>query len=813
VQRRVFSSADFRAPFRLFCALLFVLAAAACDTPEEKEARHLATGIEFAEAGDDAKAMVEFRNVLRLNAKNADALYQVGLIHERAERWVQAFNAFQAAAAERPGDIDANMKIGTLALISNEVAIAEKAAADILAVHPGNPDAEVLDAAVMLRRGDLERAQALAEAVLVANPRHENAVAVVVGVLQARGRTADAVARLDEALVLLTDNINLRALKIALLEQAGDVDRARAAYGELVALEPDNLGHRLALSNFYDRQADFATAETVLRDAIDRDLGTDELGQALVRLVYRERGAAAAEAELRRFIEREPANNRFRFLLAELLTIENRIDDAEAALADIVEGSDTEAGQDAKAGIARLRLGADDRDGARTIADEVLAQNRDHRGANFVRGLVHLLEDQPDEAIRSARTALRRDVSWTPGLKLVAEAHLRKGENDLAISALGEVVSLDAADAAAAEMLAVLLTRRGDLDTALTIWDRLVDTGQDPARALEARAQIRLQQQNWTAAQADIARLLETPGQELGGTVLAGSLDLARNRYAESREWFGMALALEPDSGGPLVGIVRAHVAEGDTDAALAFLEARTTARSDDALAFQMKGELLAGQEALEPAAAAFEAAIALRPEWALPYRQLAALERDRTGDLDDAVAVYERALLALPDHPEIIGDQAMTLLVAERHLEAMDAYGRLFALQPQNDLAANNYAALVADYAYEDPERLERALEIASRFRASNNGWFLDTLGWLHYRKGDYPVAASYLERAVADLADNPQLRYHLGMALKASGQTERARLELQRAVAEGAEYDGLDEAKATLATLEAEAAAAAGG
>jgi tetratricopeptide (TPR) repeat protein len=121
--------------------------------------------------------------------------------------------------------------------------------------------------------------------------------------------------------------------------------------------------------------------------------------------------------------------------------------------------------------------------------------------------------------------------------------------------------------------------------------------------------------------------------------------------------------------------------------------------------------------------------------------------------------------------------------------------------------------AALVADYAYEDPERLERALEIASRFRASNNGWFLDTLGWLHYRKGDYPVAASYLERAVADLADNPQLRYHLGMALKASGQTERARLELQRAVVQGAEYDGFDEAKATLATLEAEAAAAAGG
>jgi cellulose synthase operon protein C len=100
------------------CSLiLMAIALAACDSAEDRETRHLSRGIEYAEAADDAKAMVEFRNVLRLNAKNADALYQVGLIHERAERWVQAFNAFQAATAERPGDIDANMKIGTLALI------------------------------------------------------------------------------------------------------------------------------------------------------------------------------------------------------------------------------------------------------------------------------------------------------------------------------------------------------------------------------------------------------------------------------------------------------------------------------------------------------------------------------------------------------------------------------------------------------------------------------------------------------------------------------------------------------------------------
>jgi cellulose synthase operon protein C len=797
----------------LLLAVFLVLLVAGCDTPEEKEAKHLARGIEFSEAGDDAKAMIEFRNVLRLNAKNAEALYEVGLIHERGERWVQAFSAFQGAAAERPGYIDANMKLGTLALMSNEVEIAEKAAADILAVHPGNPDAEVLDAAVMLRRGDLERALATAEAVLADNPRHEHAVAVVVGVLQSRGRADAAVARIDQALALLPDNINLRALKVALFEQLGDVDGARKLFGELVVLEPNNITHRLALSGFLYQQEDAAGAETALRDAVDQNLAIDDLGEALFQLVLRERGAAAAEAELKRLIQADSENVRFRFLLAELLTRDSRLEAAEAVLQAIVELADKETGQDATAAIARLRLEAGDMDSARKIADEVLAENKDHQGGNFVRGVVHLLDDDPDEALRSARMALGRDSTWAPGLKLLADAYLRKGNTDLAISALGEVVNLDPSDSDATEQLAILLTRRGDLDTALKLLDQLAETSREPGRALQARAQIRLQQRNWTAAEADIAQLLEIPGDGLGAAILAGTLDLARNRHQASREWFGKALELDQDAAEPLIGLVRSHLAEGNKEAALAFLEERTTGRPDDARAFQMKGELLAMEGAVDAAAAAFDSAIALRPEWSLPYRQLAALKRTHAKDLDAAVAVYERALAVMPNELEILVDMADSLLIGGRHVAAMEAYGRILGVDPANQGAANNYAALVADYAYEDAAELERALVIAQRFRTSTNGLFLDTLGWLHYRNGDYPVATAYLERAAAQIGNKPEIRYHLGMALKASGQTERARLELARAVAANTEYEGLSEAKAALAALEAEVTPAAGG
>jgi len=78
-----------------------------------------------------------------------------------------------------------------------------------------------------------------------------------------------------------------------------------------------------------------------------------------------------------------------------------------------------------------------------------------------------------------------------------------------------------------------------------------------------------------------------------------------------------------------------------------------------------------------------------------------------------------------------------------------------------------------------------------------------LDTVGWAYYRNKDYPQAVRFLERAVAAAGQAPQLRYHLGMAYVASGNTAGAKQELKQAVADKADYPGLAEAKEALAKL----------
>ena len=436
---------------RIAVGLLLIVIVGGCDSPEEKEANFFKRGVALYEKGEDAKAMVEFRNVLRLNPKNADALYHAGLIHERAQQLPEAYRAFQAATAEKPDLLPAQVKLGTLALAGNELAVAEQAANAIEKLQTDNPDGLALRAATMLRKGDLQRAMDTARKALATAPNHENAAAVVAGVLSARGRQDEALAFLDETLQRIPNSVNLRQIKIVLLAKQGDTDGIVRTFGELIELQPNDRAYPLGLANFLQASDDPAQAETVLRTAMERGLTQPETITAMVRLVQRQKGAEAAEAELKRLIEQDPKDRTRQLLLADLYLEEKKPADAEVVLQRIVaEEGEAPPADDARVRLARIRLDAGDKAGAAAFADEVLVRSGSNREAHLVKAILALGTGDADEAIRRGRAALRQDEAWRPALLLLAEAHQRKGERDLAIDALGTVVAREPADTATA---------------------------------------------------------------------------------------------------------------------------------------------------------------------------------------------------------------------------------------------------------------------------------------------------------------------------------------------------------------------------
>jgi Flp pilus assembly protein TadD len=101
------------------------------------------------------------------------------------------------------------------------------------------------------------------------------------------------------------------------------------------------------------------------------------------------------------------------------------------------------------------------------------------------------------------------------------------------------------------------------------------------------------------------------------------------------------------------------------------------------------------------------------------------------------------------------------------------------------------------------DAHNLERALRLAERFATSEHPALLDTYGWVLFKAGRPAEALPVLERAVAKAPRSGELRYHLGMVQLQAGKKDEARSSLESAVASGADFRGIEEARATLGTL----------
>ena len=65
------------------------------------------------------------------------------------------------------------------------------------------------------------------------------------------------------------------------------------------------------------------------------------------------------------------------------------------------------------------------------------------------------------------------------------------------------------------------------------------------------------------------------------------------------------------------------------------------------------------------------------------------------------------------------------------------------------------------------------------------NDGYFVDSLGWAHYRLGNYEQAVEHLERATELRPDDPVINDHLGDGYWLVGRRFEARYQWSQALA----------------------------
>jgi tetratricopeptide (TPR) repeat protein len=143
-------------------------------------------------------------------------------------------------------------------------------------------------------------------------------------------------------------------------------------------------------------------------------------------------------------------------------------------------------------------------------------------------------------------------------------------------------------------------------------------------------------------------------------------------------------------------------------------------------------------------------------------------------GDLARALAVLEPSARAFPRDAATQFALADLYNDAGRDVDAERTLRQLLETEPANAQVLNYLGYLLAERGRQLDEAVrlvERALDLDP-----GNPYYLDSLGWAHFRRGDLDAAEKYLLPAAAKLPRNAEVQNHLGDLLARRGRWAEA-------------------------------------
>jgi tetratricopeptide (TPR) repeat protein len=787
---------------KYLAGLVAVLLLVACASPEERAAEYVVKAQAFYDKGEYVKAKLEAQNAAQVEPKNSKARYLLALVAEQENEYQQMFGHLMVAVDGDPNNVEARIKLGTLYFLGQAWDEAAKQATELLKLAPNDARVHLLQARVLVQKGDREAGIAEINKSLDLDPDYADAI-----LLKA---AADSMENLDEGLKTLDTAIArlpaeksrpLRELRVIMLSQAKRLDQVETSLQSLAADFPKEQAYQFQLAQFYTSQGRVDDAERLLKGLTERDPTDTDKQLGYVQFLATQRDQDKAEAALREFIKLNPDADKLRLALGQLLESRERPEDAKLAYQGLAERSPKSAdGLNARGRIVAIEIRAGHLDVAAGLIDKILVDAPDDPGALLYRAGLRFQDKKYDEAIADLRLVLRKEADNERALLLLGQAYIQKGDRTLAKDTYRRVIEVNAKSGEGLQQLAALHAMDKEFPEAEELLRKQLENKPDDPLASGRLIEVLMAQGKTDKAEAEARRLATLSGQEGVGDFSLGRVLAQKKDYSGAAEAFRKSAAARKNDPLPLEGLVRSLLAAGKPNDAIAVLNDQIGNTENELFAKFLLGGIYGGQGDPDKAVSYLEEVVAKKPDSVVAWQSLAGVYRK---DRDARIKVYERGIKANPASVELTMLLGTELELAERREDAIKLYENLLKTNPKAEPAINNLAALLLDYRT-DKASMVRALELAKTLQAAENPAVLDTLGWAHYRNGQYAEAVSVLERVVAKAAQFPIFHYHLGMAYVATGNTVGAKQELKRAVAEAqSDYPGLEEARTTLKKL----------
>lgn len=783
--------------FSLWIAILVLpVFLAACDTAEERAQKHFEKGMALLQEGDADRALIEFRNVFKLNGTHREARLAYAQTQEGRGILQEAIGQYLRLVEQYPEDLEGRRALSRLMAdlnnwdeVDRHLTVAEEQA-------PQDPVVQSVRAGLDYRNAVLENdtdvaelAVQVSERLLDEDPNLKAARRVVIDDLIRRQDWSDALVEIDAALEA-DDERQLYMLRLAVLEQLGRSDDIITQLQEMEGKFPGE-GIHISVVQRLVAAGKLDEAEAYLRArAAENKVGD---AQAYVELVaflaqYRDRQQAIVELDKLLLVE-TPHKNTFRSQRAGLEFESGNHDAAKAEIEDILKDAEPSDEIDRiKVTLARMLIATGNSVGARSHVEEVLARDGGQIEALKLKASWLIEDDKPGDALVDLRTALDQAPRDSQIMTLMARAHERSGNRDL----MGEMLALtvEAANNAPEESLRYVsfLLQDKKFLPAEDILKSALRLQPENVALLSALGGIYVQMEDWPRTQQVVTTLQRLETAE--GTAIANELTvrmLAGREQAEDLKRFLGELAQAEGGFQAGVSIIRLRLAQGDTAGALQYIdELLAEDPSDPTMRFLKSGVLIAAGEAKE-AEGFLQDLVAKFPQNERVWLALFRLQRSGSQE-EQALETLAKAQAAIPASLNL---KWISASVAEQKGDIVGAIAIYEAMYEENSnsvVIANNLASLLSNHS-EDDANLERAYSIARRLRGSDVAAFQDTYGWIAQRLGNLDEAIEYLEPAAAGLPQDPTVQYHLGVAYAAQDRKEEARAQFEKTLALGAQ------------------------
>jgi tetratricopeptide (TPR) repeat protein len=783
---------SFRSFLMVVLALVAVLPGCSRD-PLVARKRYLDSGNKYFDKAKYKEARIMYQDALQKDMRYGPAYYKLGLTAMKIGPMQEAVSALRKAVellpAEDPSHWDAMVKLSDIyLLVAREqkqfMDETEDYCAKILKHDPNSFDGHRLTA-------DLRFAQAIA---------------------------AYRVARKDESGELLRKGI-------------AEYDRANS-------IKPGENGVLMQLARAHTALNELDIAEKLYNQIIDKDKTFQYAYSELYKLYIFERKLPEGEAILKRAFQNNPKQYGYLTTLALHYSIQGRRDDMVAVLQQIKGHSNDFDQAYMVVGDFYLRVG----DGDTAIREYKEGMSKDpKRKTTYQKKMieVYMRQGKKAEAADLNGQILKQDPNDNDAKGLAATFLLDKGEVARAITELQAVVTrspdnpvarynLGRAHAARGEYeqarqqftkaielrpdyimarlaLAQLQVMRGEYDAALKTAEQIlqIDRGSVNARLIESAALMGMRKFGDSRSLLD--SMLKVNPNSPDVHFQMGLVDLAENKYKDAEEAFRRTYQLNPANPRGLMGRVETAMAQNKPDQALGMLHTEAD-KSPNNLDLRLAiGNIAVRAGKYDDAIGEFNRVLNALDKTSRQrgdlYLRLGETYR-RKGDDGGAVSVLQKAREILPDNIMIISTLALTLDHAGRWNEARQMYEAALKLDPNNGIAMNNLAFLMAEHNGDLDDALTKGTK--AKQLLPNTPEVADTLGWIYLKKNLSDNAIEIFRDLVQKAPNQSTFRYHLGMALSQKGDKPRAIKELNDALKYNPPKDERDKIQLLLGRLQ---------